>query len=462
MTAYLKSKFSFSASLPSILLAVLFCVLFAAGGSSRADAPGQIVVQSASVLAIILAALRGPEIPFLSAKPIWLILSSAVVLGIVQLVPLPPSVWQALPGRTPFMQAAEVIGQPQPWRPISLVPGATVNAIASLLAPFAALMLITRMKQAERAVLPAAVLSLVTATMVIGIIQFSGLHLTTSVADNGLGEVSGFVANRNHFALLMAIGCVIAPCWAFSHRRRKDWRGLLALGLTLLFILSILASGSRAGLVIGVLGLIAGLTIARQGIRHSVSRYPRWAFPAVIAAFLILVAGFALTSFASDRAISINRLLAMDPSQDMRTQAFPYVVSMAKTYFPVGSGLGSFDPVYKVHEPLNLLTENYLNHAHNDILEIITDGGLPGALIFSGAMLWWFKSTFFSSKSTVESRNAQTKVGSAMIFLTVVASIADYPARTPILMVILVVAATWLGGLHPKRGPSLPHSTRSL
>jgi len=355
-----------------------------------------------------------------------------------------------------------IIGEPQPWRPISLVPGATVNALASLLPPIAALLLVCRLTDGERGRLPAMVLCLIAATMLTGLLQFSGLRLTTLVADNGLGEVSGFIANRNHFALLMSIGCVIVPYWAFSHHGREGSRGLIALGLTLLFILAILASGSRAGLILGILGLTSGLAVARQGIRSSLSRYPRWAFPAVISALLIIVAGFALTSFVANRAISINRLLAMDPAQDLRAQAFPYIVTMAKAYFPVGSGLGSFDTIYRVHEPLHLLTESYFNHAHNDWLEIVTDGGLVGGLIFLGAMLWWLKATFFSLIVTVESRNAQPKVGSAIIFLALIASLVDYPARTPILMAILVVAATWLGGLHPKRGVPLPHSSRPL
>jgi O-antigen ligase len=445
-----------------VLLVVLFCVLFAAGGSSRADAPGQVVVQSASLFAIILAILRKPEVPFSSAKPIWLILWSVILLGILQLIPLPPAVWQALPGRTPFLQAASIIGEPQPWRPISLAPGATVNALASLLPPFAALLLICRLKDAERGHLSTMVLCLVAATMLTGLLQFSGLSLTTFVADNGLGEVSGFIANRNHFALMMAIGCVIVPYWAFALRRREGSRLPVALGLILLFILSILASGSRAGLILGVLGLISGLAIARQDIRSSLSRYPRWAFPGAISALIILVAGFALTSFAADRAISINRLLAMDPAQDTRTRALPYVVDMAKTYFPVGTGFGTFSTVYRVHEPLDLLTETYFNHAHNDFLEIVTDGGLLGGLILLGAMLWWLKATFASSGASDKSKSTWSRAGSAIIFLTVIASIADYPARTPIMMVMLVVAATWLGGLHPKRSASLPHSSRRL
>jgi O-antigen ligase len=462
MSVSVKSKLSFSPSLPFVLLAVLFCVLFAAGGSSRADAPGQVVVQSASVLAIILAILKRPQQPFSSAKPVWLILSAAIVLGFVQLLPLPPAVWQALPGRTPLLEAAVVLGEPQPWRPISLVPGATVNAVSSLFVPLAVLLLITQLKGSERASLTGMILSLIAATMLVGLVQFSGLHLTTSVADNADGEVSGFLANRNHFALLMAIGSVIAPTWAVSRNRGQEWRSPVALGLIILFALSTLASGSRAGILIGALGLIAGITIARQGIKRSLARYPRWVFPAVMCTTLIIVAGFAVTSFVANRAISINRLLAMDPSQDLRRRALPHIVEMIRIYFPAGSGLGSFDPIYRMHEPLDLLADTYLNHAHNDIIEVILDGGLIGALILFGAMLWWSKQTLRLFNTVAEMRNALPKAGSAIILLVVAASSVDYPARTPIVMAILVAAAAWLAGIDETRGASLPQSSRLL
>ncbi|MGL1423567.1 hypothetical protein ACSTJ1_00050, partial [Vibrio parahaemolyticus] len=68
--------------------------------------------------------------------------------------------WQALTGRD--LVAAAAIGGNQPWRPLSLVPGATLNAAMSLVVPAATLLLLAGCREREvRVWLPAAVLALI-------------------------------------------------------------------------------------------------------------------------------------------------------------------------------------------------------------------------------------------------------------------------------------------------------------
>ena len=54
-------------------------------------------------------------------------------------------------------------------------------------------------------------------------------------------------------------------------------------------------------------------------------------------------------------------------------------------YAPFGGGFGSFEAAYKIVEPVNLLSLQYLNHAHNDYLELAIEAGLPGLAL---AGLW--------------------------------------------------------------------------
>ena len=62
-----------------------------------------------------------------------------------------------------------------------------------------------------------------------------------------------------------------------------------------------------------------------------------------------------LISVAAGRAVSINRALTVDAGQDMRARGLPTVLEMIRTYFPFGSGLGGFDPIFRIHEPFELL-----------------------------------------------------------------------------------------------------------
>jgi O-antigen ligase len=442
-----------------LLLALLFGILWIAGGASRGDAVGQVVVRVSAWAALIAAMLfsRSPawrDIRFLLGLTL-----AALALPLLQLIPLPPSIWQSLPGRDVIERAAIVVGEPQPWRPWSMVPGATLNAASSLIVPLVTLLLIGALRPHERSWLPGLLLATICGSMLVGLLQFSGTRFDQPLVNDTVGEVSGLFANRNHFALFMAIGCVLAPGWAFLGRRRPKWRGPMALALVLLFALMILASGSRAGLLLGAVGLIAGLVIAWHGIRGAMSRYPRWVFPALIGSVVAIIAGFILVSVAADRAVAIDRVIAIDPGQDMRSRGLPTVLGMIERYFPFGTGLGSFDPLFRIHEPLSLLKPTYFNHAHNDLLEIALDAGLPGLLLFAVMLAWWGLGSLRAWRSGAGTRHGVPKMGSAILLLVLVASLFDYPSRTPLMMATIVLAAWWL---HTVGRSALPDSDDDL
>lgn len=450
-------------SLSLVLLVVFLGVLWLAGGASRADALGQVVVRSVAWIALIIVILFGARPSIARGRPVLFLLSGVLLLPLLQLIPLPPDIWQALPGRAFFMEAAAASGQEQPWRPWSLVPGATVNAASSLIVPVLTLVLVAGLKEPERLWLPGMVLSLIVTSTLLGLLQFSGAGFNNPLINDAAGQVSGIFANRNHFALFAAFGCMLAPVWAFLDGRQPQWRGPAALGLVLLFELTILATGSRAGLLLGALGVGIGLIMVRDGIRRELRRYPRWVFSALLAGILGTILIFVLISIAADRAAAIERVLDLDTGQDLRARALPTVLDMVRNYFPAGSGLGGFDPIYRRHEPFDLLRLNYFNHAHNDFLEIAIDAGLLGILLLLAFLLWWGWASIGAWRAGPSLRYAVPKLGSAMLLLTLIASVFDYPARTPMIMAILVIAGLWLceRGNGP-RGSALPRSGQPL
>lgn len=450
-------------SLSFILLCGLLGVLWLAGGASRADALGQIFVRVgawAALIAVILFARR-PSFRPIGAATLFLL--AAILLAALQLVPLPPSVWQALPGRSMLAEAAIVSGQGQPWRPWSIVPGATINALSSLIVPAATLILLRGLRPSERARLPGLILGLVFASTLVGLLQFSAGGLDNPFVNDSPGEIAGSFANRNHFALFLAIGCLIAPVWAFLREDQARWRAAAALGLILLFALTILASGSRAGLALGVLAIALGLTIVRRGVAKALSRYPKWAAPALIAGVVAVLGIFVLISIGADRAISIQRALAIDPGQDMRARGLPTVLEMVGLYFPVGAGLGGFDPLFRIHEPFDLLKFTYFNHAHNDFLEIALDAGIAGLALLAAAMVWWVWAGIQAWCAGSEMRHAVPQMGAVVLLLILGASAFDYPARTPLIMALVVIAAAWLGERDSGgRGLALPRKNHDL
>jgi O-antigen ligase len=364
------------------------------------------------------------------------------LLVAIQLIPLPPALWTALPGREALAGAATAIGEPQPWRPLSISPGATANALGSLIVPTVTLVLAANLTQEQHWRIATVLLGLVVAGSLLGLLQFTGVRFDHPLTNDIRGMISANFANRNHFALFLAIGCVLALTWAFRGGSATRWKIFVAVGLILLFALMILATGSRAGMLLGMVAIALGLAIVRQRAFRELRRLPRKVAILLGVLTVAFVAGVTWLSIGLNRAASIERVQALDIQDDLRGRIVPVTWGMIQRYFPTGAGFGTFDPAFRISEPDSLLQEIYINHAHNDWLEIVLDAGVAGVVLLAAGVLWFVYRSRLIWKHSEDTTLA--KAGSALILLVLFASVVDYPARTPMIMAMLVLAATWL------------------
>lgn len=442
-----------------VLTIAILALMWMAGGASRADALGQVVIRGGCWAVIVVAILAGPRPSFNGLRPIALLLAAVAILPLMQLIPLPPAWWQALPGRDILL----IPGATVPWRPLTMTPGATRNALASLVAPATMLLLLAQANERTRRWLPTMLLAMICSAVLLGLLQFSGARFNNPLLNDTPGVVSSIFANRNHFALLLALGCLIAPAWAFTDRGSLRWRGPLAGGLVLLFVLTILATGSRSGMLLGGIALMMTLVLIGRQLRHRLRRAPAWVLPSLMLAAVAIIAGFVALSFAADRANAINRLIALESGEDMRSRALPTVLAMVSTYMPFGSGFGGFDPLFRLHEPFALLKLTFFNQAHNDYLGIALDGGVPGLAVLAAGLLWWLIATIGVWRRPASEAVFLGRLGSATILLVLIASVTDYPARTPTVMALLVIAGGWLANARGAASErALPASSPNL
>ncbi|WP_176484851.1 O-antigen ligase family protein [Sphingomonas ginsenosidimutans] len=431
----------------------MIVLLWVAGGASRADAMGQVVVRAGAWALLVVASLAGPRPDLAGCRAIVWLLAATIALPFIQLIPLPPAWWQALPGRA----ILSTPGQAVPWRPWTMTPGATRNALASLVVPVAMFVILAQGKARVHRWMPTMLLGMIGAAVLLGLLQFSGAGFNSPFLNDTPGLVSSIFANRNHFALFVAMGCLIAPAWAFMDREALRWRGPLAAGLVIVFVLTILATGSRAGILLGGVALALALLLVGRNLRRRLRGGPRWLLPACVVAAILVIGGFIALSFAADRAVGISRLITLEVGEDMRSRARPTVLAMIALYMPFGSGLGGFDPVFRIHEPFALLKPTYFNQAHNDYLGIALDAGIAGILILVAAIGWWALASIRVWRAKGDHDILLGRLGSAMILLVLIASTADYPARTPTVMALVVVAAMWLArGKAHANGVALP------
>jgi O-antigen ligase len=422
---------------------ILFCLLLTSlwwwGGASRADEQAQLLVRLSSVILAAIALLILPQDGFRRVRPILFGSLALAALMIIQLIPIPPTLWSALPGR-----AALQVGQDPVWRPISLLPDLTQNALAVLIPPFAAIILMASTRSHDHARLFSALLVAVFLSGMLGLIQLidksPGLYFYRT---SNFGASTGVFANRNHQAAMLAlafpmIGAVLSNGF---RRQASEFVLLLGAGAALAIVLLIFLAGSRSGLVLGTFGVIAGVAIAMRGqgdlpeaLRIRAGRLLPW-----------LVGSVALVGGAifviGTRAEALQRLLSEDVSQELRIRLFRPLLEIFWTYFPFGTGFGSFVELYKVHERFEHLDTIYLNHAHNDLLELAIEGGAPALLLVVVGLIWVVRrSVYVWSRARRHERNlAYARASSVNIGILMLASLADYPLRTPIMAVFFAI-----------------------
>jgi O-antigen ligase len=172
-----------------------------------------------------------------------------------------------------------------------------------------------------------------------------------------------------------------------------------------------------------------------------------------IAVFCVLLV---LLTIWLGRGLAWDRLLKSTPVEDMRFLIVPTLAAMIRLYLPLGSGFGSFERVYQVHEPDRLLQPTYANHAHNDWLEIALTGGIPAmTLLLVAIIVFCLRVRALFARGLAPSRELNlARLGLLVIFLMALASLGDYPLRVPSLACFFVVAVLWASCPLPKNQPN--------
>lgn len=220
------------------------------GGSSHADEPQLIVLRALAALFLIPVFYLFRKELVGEARP--LLLMGCILAGwmIIQLIPLPPFLWQLLPDRESIAQIDAQVGIADVWRPISWVPARTLNALASLVVPFAALLLAVTLRVPNFALFNA-ILGLALFDAGMNFLQVvSGGDTIFFLYDPKPGQTDGLFANENHSGLFSAIGMLVATrlaTWPGDRRAPQAWRLLYGLAF-LMLLLAALIGGSRAGL----------------------------------------------------------------------------------------------------------------------------------------------------------------------------------------------------------------------
>ncbi len=412
--------------LPFALAAVALAGSLLLGGASQNHAASLAASELLGLPALALGVLMtvGAREARRSAWPLILV-AGAVVIPWLQLIPLPPEVWTKLPGREGVLEVLRAAGLPLAFRPASLTPETTLQSALALIPPAGLFLITPRLGRGARVTLARMVVAVALASIVLGLLQIAGgtdsplrLHDPTN-RDSAVG----FFSNRDHLAdfLACAIPLAMAALGA-PEGASAPWRpGLMAslLAIIPLLILGVAMTGSRAGLVLVVIGLAGGFALSGPTTGGSRLRLG-----------LMATAGLGvLAALAFGRIPALARFA--EPGADLRFAAAPTVFTAVRAYWPIGSGVGSFIPVYQTSEPISLVDPTIFNHAHNDFLEAALESGLAAVLILLGFLAWFARRCRAAWRKTSDAGgSALARAGSLVVAMILIHSTVDYPLRT--------------------------------
>lgn len=404
------------------------------GGATREGSVSDAAVQLAC---LPLLASIAPEIgKILTGRGrIAILLGLTLAIPLLQLIPLPPALWSALPGRAAVVETYQSAGLDLPWLGISVSPWATVRVAFSLLPPVAIFLGVLACRWDERRRLLLLILAIGLASVfldVVQVVQGPGSPLRFySLTDTMAGV--GFFANRNHnAALLYSLIPLAALVFEFAPLWRTGYGVAALLGFFMAVVLGLMMTGSRSAPALGLVSCIFTYALILNGRFAGSARDRMSIYIAIAGVFFmtsLLAPSFGLVHI-------LDRFRGEEIASDARWTVARVSFEAAKALFPFGSGLGTFERVYPLFEPTNTIISAIVNHVHDDLLEIALEAGLPGIFLVGG----WFILTIVCAVRNMRENDPSAKKErfAALIVLTLlfVHSFVDYPLRTSALAAI--------------------------
>lgn len=339
----------------------------------------------------------GEELPDLPGRPLLLAIHALVV---VQLVPLPPPVLRLLsPGSHAFWEHLTLTPPLASWRPISVSPAATAQALC-FLAGLSLLAGAVYREFDERVWRRRLLWTVVLAGLALTVVAFVQAVSADPKLMYGLVRprwdwaVFGPYANRSHFAGYLVMAVPLAMGFSLEalsrlrkavERRRRGW---LALGghegnaavrrtaEVMVLVAGLFASRSRGGVTAFVVALLVLPLVSRR--RRVLTALAVFALAGLGVAWIgvhDILRGF------ETRGIQASRL---DLWRDA-ARLFPD--------FPLfGCGLGAFATAYRRQQ--TFWPVDWVGEAHNEYLQVLLDLGLLGFVPFAVLLVLVFRAAF--------------------------------------------------------------------
>jgi O-antigen ligase len=215
------------------------------------------------------------------------------------------------------------------------------------------------------------------------------------------------------------------------------------IGATILLIAAVIFTGSRTGIALLVIALLAQWLTIGSAVDGLPRRSPRpirllkMGLP--ILAGVIAAGGVAVSLLGPRTSLGrVTDRFAIEGDLRWELWADSWVALLAK--WPFGGGLGSYIPSILPSERLEQLSPGFPNRAHNDYLEFGIEAGLPGVIALVMVAIIFVVMAVRAWRERPHDR--PLAVLSVAIFTVVsLHSFVDYPLRSMAIACLAGVAA---------------------
>jgi len=260
--------------------------------------------------------------------------------------------------------------------------------------------------------------------------------------------------NRHHFAgyMELTLALPLGLLFAGSVEKEKRLVYLFAVGLMGIALIMTNSRGGMLSLVAEIL-FLAALTASRQKRRtdgerqEDPRRVGRAVTRAALALILILTLFIGVVFLGGELALSrlVGSVNTDDPTTG-RAHFWSVTLDIIKAHPLVGTGLGAFGVVYTSYDSRNGLFR--LEQAHNDYLQVLSDGGIVGAGLGLFFIVVLFRKGFMRRESQDDYRRGVAVGALAGCFAVLVHSFFDFTLHTTsnaLLFLVLAALATMNG-----------------
>jgi O-antigen ligase len=425
---------------------LLLCLLL--GGASAAGIWSNMLLQLLALPIIAAAVLSSPSTPLPApGRQLIALFLAALAVVAMQLVPLPPSLWTAVPGRTGIAEGFTAVGAELPWLTTSLSPYRTVSSALWLLPAVAILLAILRLRAFKPAAIAWTIVGVTVVSVAIGAVQVAGGETSPwyLYEITNRGASTGFFSNANHLATLLVCSFPFLMALYLGARDKggsvQKNSGLLVIlaGAVGVVLVGVVVNRSLAGVGLSVPALAASaLMFLSRGGR----RMPKWL---LVLAPLLAVASVAVALSGPTG----NNLIGEEArsSQESRYTSFSRSLDAAGDYLPAGSGVGSFQEVYRSREDPRTMQRTFMNHVHSDYIELLLETGVPGMIVLALFLYWWARRTWTIWRA--DDRDHYALAGSVASALILAHSAVDYPLRTAAIAAVFALSVALMAEPRP-------------